>query len=343
MTAATGTDVGFEVMPGVHSAAMRSRFPSVLTPLAVALLAVTLVGFCGAWAWAFDLASHFRGSWLVAAAVVVVLAARRPRSLACGCSALAVVINAWALAPFWLPGPAAPAVNAVAGSGGTLPPLSLVCCNVCRDNPDTSRAIAYLADRRPDVAVLLEIDAAWVSQLAELDETYRFRFIEPREDGFGLAVLSRWPLSAPRVFAPEGMSQLQIAVTVCHHGRDVQLFATHPRSPLSPWRWSSLSAQLGALADMVATEPHPCIVAGDFNATPWSAAYRVFAARSGLRDTALGRGVQATWNARFPAPRIPIDHVFVSPDVAVVRRAVGPDVGSDHFPVEVTLALPPAD
>jgi hypothetical protein len=91
----------------------RSDVAYVFSCAAVALLAVTLVGFCGAWAWAFDLASHFRGSWLVAAAVGVVLAARRPRSLACGCSALAVVINAWALAPFWLPGPAAPARRGV--------------------------------------------------------------------------------------------------------------------------------------------------------------------------------------------------------------------------------------
>jgi endonuclease/exonuclease/phosphatase (EEP) superfamily protein YafD len=123
----------------------------------------------------------------------------------------------------------------------------------------------------------------------------------------------------------------------------VRLFATHPLSPLTPARWTSLFEDLRTLADMAAAAPRPCIVAGDFNATPWSAAYRVFTAVSGLRDTALGRGVQATWNAWLPAPRIPIDHVFASPDVAVARRAVGPDVGSDHFPVEVTLVLPPAD
>jgi endonuclease/exonuclease/phosphatase family metal-dependent hydrolase len=39
-------------------------------------------------------------------------------------------------------------------------------------------------------------------------------------------------------------------------------------------------------------------------------------------------------------PRIPIDHVVVSPEVRVTDRRVGPDVGSDHLPVEATLAIP---
>lgn len=322
---------------------MRSRFDTLLAVAAALLLGVTLAGFCGEWSWLCDLASNFRGYWLVAAGVGLVLASRRPRSLASACSALALAVNVWALAPCWMPRPAGPPAVAAAESGGAVTPLTLVSCNVFRTNPDKSRAVAYLRDREPDVAVLLEVDADWAAHLAELDVIFPFRFVEPREDGFGIAILSRWPLSDQRVFAPDGPSQLQLAATVRHHGREVRLFATHPRSPLSVWRWSALATQLGALADRAAAAPRPCIVAGDFNATPWSAAYRVFTARSGLRDTALGRGVQATWNARLPAPRIPIDHVFASPDVAVLHRAVGPDVGSDHFPVEVTLVLPPAD
>ena len=38
--------------------------------------------------------------------------------------------------------------------------------------------------------------------------------------------------------------------------------------------------------------------------------------------------------------RIPIDQVFVPPNAIVTRRVVGPDIGSDHFPVEATIALP---
>ncbi len=56
--------------------------------------------------------------------------------------------------------------------------------------------------------------------------------------------------------------------------------------------------------------------------------------------TAHGPRSQATWNARRWVPRIPIDHVVVSPEVKVIARRVGPDVGSDHLPIEATLAIP---
>lgn len=319
---------------------MRRRFTDVLTAFSMAVMAVTAAGSCGAWHWLLDLTSHFRAYWLLAAAVIAVLGLRRPRSLAFVCSLLALAGNAWALLPCWLP---VPGVPSAATGPGAVPPLRLVSCNVLRTNPDKSRAVAYLRARGPDVAVLLEVDAEWATMLSSLDGIYPFRIVEPREDGFGLAILSRWPLSERRSSAPGGAWQPSLAATVRFQGRDVRLFATHPLCGLSAARADALVAQLGALADAAAAAPGPCIVAGDFNATPWSLAYRVFAARSGLRDTALGRGPQPTWNARVPAPRIPIDHVFASPGLAVLRRDVGPDVGSDHFPVEVDLAVPPVD
>lgn len=323
---------------------MHPRSRSLPTILAGLLLGVTVAGSCGAWHWLLDLASHFRAYWLVAAAVGAALALRRPRSPAFACCALAVAGNAWAMLPFWGPVPpglAAAAVAAPADEG--VPPVSLILANVLRTNADPSRAVAYLRGRDPDLVVLLEIDARWVASLSSLDDRYPFRVVEPRDDNFGIAVLSRWPLADARVVAFGGSAFPSITATVRCPGRDLRLVATHPYPPFHAAAAAALRAQLAAVAAAAAEAGSPCVVAGDFNATPWSLAYREFAARSGLRDTATGRGVEPTWNARRVAPRIPIDHVFASPDVAVLRRAVGPDVGSDHFPVEVTLVLPPVD
>jgi len=321
---------------------MRSRFHACLTVATALLLALTVAGWCGGWHWLLDLTSHFRGSWLVASAVGVAVALPRPRSAAFVCAGLALLGNAWAMLPFWMPaGPALPAAVAAAPDREPVPPLSLVSVNVHRSNPDRSRAVAYLRDRRPDVAVLLEVSAAWMADLSSLDAIYPHRIVEPRDDNFGIAVLSRWPLADGRVVRLGGTTFPNIVTTVRFHGRDLHLVATHPHPPFDGTRTAALVSQLAAVADTSAAATGPRVVAGDFNATPWSVAYRTFAARSGLRDTALGRGVQPTWNARRVAPRIPIDHVFTSPDLAVLRRAVGPDIGSDHFPVEVTLVLPP--
>jgi endonuclease/exonuclease/phosphatase (EEP) superfamily protein YafD len=133
-----------------------------------------------------------------------------------------------------------------------------------------------------------------------------------------------------------------IVATFADPGGDYTVIATHPVPPKSPDYARDRDTQLRAIAQLVAASPLPCIVAGDLNATPWSAAFRDLLATSGLRDTALGRGVQASWNARVWAPRIPIDHILAPPGTEIIRRAVGPFVGSDHFPVEAEIRLPPA-
>jgi len=37
---------------------------------------------------------------------------------------------------------------------------------------------------------------------------------------------------------------------------------------------------------------------------------------------------------------IPIDHCLHSREVRIVRKQIGPDVGSDHYPVVVDFFLP---
>jgi len=58
-----------------------------------------------------------------------------------------------------------------------------------------------------------------------------------------------------------------------------------------------------------------------------------------LKDSSLGWGIQPTWPAMFLPLRIPIDHCLVSPDLKIVRRKIGRDIGSDHLPLLVDLGL----
>jgi endonuclease/exonuclease/phosphatase (EEP) superfamily protein YafD len=86
------------------------------------------------------------------------------------------------------------------------------------------------------------------------------------------------------------------------------------------------------------------ILVGDFNSTPWS-----FSRRREDRRIRLERRTRAlpTWPARnfmrsraaFPFPFLPIDHVYAGSDWRTVSVRRGPRLGSDHYPVIVTLAL----
>ena len=85
------------------------------------------------------------------------------------------------------------------------------------------------------------------------------------------------------------------------------------------------------------------IVAGDMNATPWSFSLRRQDKLFGLerRTRAL-----ATWPAgdfsrlhiSTPVPLLPIDQVYAGKGWRTVSVRRGPKLGSDHYPVIITLA-----
>ncbi|MBM4022425.1 MAG: hypothetical protein FJ284_09335 [Planctomycetes bacterium] len=115
--------------------------------------------------------------------------------------------------------------------------------------------------------------------------------------------------------------------------------AAHPPPPLSADWTDHRDRQLAAIGRLAVEETLPVIVAGDLNTTPWSHGFRTLVTHR-LRDSAIGWGVQATWNARVLVPRLPIDHLLVPPEIGVHSRSVGPDLGSDHLPVEAVLLVP---
>jgi endonuclease/exonuclease/phosphatase (EEP) superfamily protein YafD len=79
------------------------------------------------------------------------------------------------------------------------------------------------------------------------------------------------------------------------------------------------------------------VVVGDFNATPWTSAFRRLLGTGELRNSQRGYGVSPTWDVgRFWA--VPIDHLVHGDGMVVTDRAVGPDLGSDHRPILVDLA-----
>lgn len=103
-------------------------------------------------------------------------------------------------------------------------------------------------------------------------------------------------------------------------------------------------AQEGQLAAALTLSPlDRTIVAGDFNSTPWSFSRRRWDAIFGLprRERALSSWPalsykQLKWLGLFPF--LPIDHVYAGEAWGTVSVKRGPRLGSDHYPIVVTLA-----
>ena len=72
---------------------------------------------------------------------------------------------------------------------------------------------------------------------------------------------------------------------------------------------------------------------GDFNEAAWSRGANEFKRVGGYVDPRIGRGLYASFHAKHPMIRCPIDQFYATEEVAVVSIELGPRVGSDHLPL----------
>jgi endonuclease/exonuclease/phosphatase (EEP) superfamily protein YafD len=95
--------------------------------------------------------------------------------------------------------------------------------------------------------------------------------------------------------------------------------------------------QLQRLAADLAVETGPRMVIGDFNVTPFSPLFDDLLRDTGLIDARRVQGLQVTWPTYALPLWIAIDHCLVDEAIPVVDVRHGPDIGSDHYPLEVTV------
>lgn len=292
--------------------------------LTVPLISDGLAGSEGTLEWLVDLASHWQWLYLVGlvlACAIVILNDRR----------WALWLLAMPLAGMTASSPALNVGHETIQYAGV---LTIASANVNLGNRDTAALIRWLAEAKPDVVVLLEVSPEYVRGLDSLSD-YPFRHLVPRHDPFGIAVLSRFPFSDVKTVEDEGGRE-HIESLIDWKGQPVRLTACHPMPPISQFDHTLRNQQLLALAKAAKTSGQPAILAGDLNATPWSNAF------SGLDQAGLRRatGLTPTWPAiGYGWVGIPIDSVLVTQQWTVVGHKVGPNLGSDHLPVIVRIAL----
>ena len=189
-----------------------------------------------------------------------------------------------------------------------------------------------------------EVNAAWVAELdAGLTGYLRLDTPTVRDDNFGMAVFLRRGLGLDGVTAELDAARVpRIDLRLDLAGRWVRLLGVHTMPPVGAAGSEVRAAQLETVGLLVRDAADPIVVAGDFNATPWSAPFRRLLRDAGLRDSARGFGYRGTWpSTLWWTGMIPIDHVLVSPRWRVEDRRIGSDLGSDHRAVVVDLTLTP--
>ena len=326
-----------EADPGRSSceaAPRRRAFPRGLwvAAMVAAALAQPAAGLAGRWDWRADLLTHFQEPALAVSLVSAAATARRHRRLAMMLGVLAAS-QAWGLARYEGPNPV-PAARPEAGG------LRVLMANVFADNPDPAPMLDLIRRERPDVVGMVEFAEPWAAALAgELRGEFPHRAQVPG----GHTGLALWFRTRPigvewEAPVPGGRPWLHATLEIA--GRPAHLWLVHPTNPVNRRGALPGHPELAELAAGAAVAEGPRIVIGDFNCTDGSPYFADFLFVSGLRDSRLGFGRQPSWPTWSPY-RIAIDHAFLSPDLAVVGRRLGPEIGSDHRPLILDVAPAP--
>ncbi len=232
---------------------------------------------------------------------------------------------------------------------------------------DVERVAEVIAAENPDVVALQELDVLrrrtkTVDQAHRLAELLKMKFhfhpaMAVEEELYGDAILTALPERRIRAeglplyrrvpgLEPRGALWVEVMVG----DTPVQIINTH--LGLIPQEQKRQAAALLGERWMASDDwTAPGVLLGDFNATPYSATYRML--KAALRDAQTTSGAwtkpaTATFPSSFPFMRI--DHVFLTKGLETVGVRSPYDsrarVASDHLPLvidlEVTAAGDPA-
>jgi endonuclease/exonuclease/phosphatase (EEP) superfamily protein YafD len=211
----------------------------------------------------------------------------------------------------------------------TGPVFKLVQLNLWDGVGGAKRAADWLAAENPDVAVVEEC----TPHLRDVIKARTgWQVTEGRND---VMIFSRQaPVAGLIPLTDDGGPMNVVGATLLTSDGPVTVLGVH-----YPWPTRrDLPLLTEHLRRIVTAFPSATtILSGDFNSTPWS-----FARRRDDSDFGLIRRTRAVFSwptpVRAPFAMLPIDQVYAGRGWATVKVERGPDIGSDHYPVIVTLA-----
>ncbi len=313
---------------------MNQKLKSFLTGLCEAALVVTAIMSVATafneWHQYLELFAHFRMQYLIASVLLMVLFAFLKWRNYFVLGLAAVAFNAWFIVPWYLPTDAPDPSDA---------DIRLLHANLLVGNTNSQRLLDLVDEVDPDLLVLQEFTPAWLAAVEPIASSYPYRVVETRDDPFGIALFSKYPLDATTVIGSFPRGYPDIVATALVGTERLNIISTHPTPPLGNVNYADRNLQLDSAADLARRSPRPLIVVGDLNITMWAHHYQRLEEVSGLRSARRGFGIGPTWPVWLYPGRIPIDHVLVSEDIVVTDFSTGPNIGSDHVPIIVKFTF----
>jgi len=305
------------------------RWTNFVTLLTAPAALGAVAAYCADWHWIFDLAACFQVQvfgWLALGALILALARKWWRAAAF--TAFAALAGS-AILPEWTSSDNFP------GIGESPPGLRVLSLNLLHSNTKGHfRLLEVVRKLAPDVIWCAEYTPAWRDVFHRNLPAYQHRCEHPKGGPFGVALLSRIPLTSAEIFELGHSWTPACRATLQLPSGEIGLLGVHPPPPgLSYRRTRERDVSLAAIPAALDSLPKDCVVVGDFNATPWNAPFSQLRERAGLSRGTTSSWLP-TWPAMLPAPlRVPIDHILTTGDLATNEPKLGAHFGSDHLPL----------
>jgi endonuclease/exonuclease/phosphatase (EEP) superfamily protein YafD len=219
--------------------------------------------------------------------------------------------------------------------------IKLLIANVYIENKNPQKLLRLIEKWHPDVVVLAEPDEKWAKELALLEKDYPHTVSCPLDNSYGMMLFSKLKLIEPQLkfLIEEDIPSIHTGVEL-RSGDTVKLYCLHPRppAPQESLRSTERDAELLIVGRMTNEHDAPTIICGDLNDVAWSRTTKLFQKISGLLDPRIGRGLYNSFHADYPLIRFPLDHVFHSNHFRLVEIKRLTHIGSDHFPIYISLS-----
>jgi vancomycin resistance protein VanJ len=322
----------------VRRRAFRSRADLLaIVPVALVTFAVVAAAFTpasGPFALALVLEPHLFIAALIVLSPVAILG--RARTLALGL-VVTLVGGGFLFGSEWVSLP---------GSGASRHDISVMTWNVQYGTRTPAEQAAQLEGVTADLIALQEVEPDASNAIENdpvLTARYPYRAMAPRAGAFGLAILSRYPISGIETATDPAILELIVAMP---RGK-VRVIETHPRPPAmdtvtplrlpvgyNPARRDAAIAAVRIRVDAALAAGDRLLVLGDYNTSPREAEYAVLTA--GLRDTQVevGEGPGWTWRPSrltfLPVGFLRIDMQLTAGSILPASTSIDCSLPGDH-------------
>lgn len=222
--------------------------------------------------------------------------------------------------------------------------LKILVSNVYQPNESYQAILELIDEVNPDVMFLVETNQRWEENLKALEQKFSYHLKEPLDNMYGLLFYSNLTLKNAEIrhVVKDDIPSVRTKLLL-KNGKEILFYGVHPEppSPTENYRSSERDAELYLLAKEIRSQDAiPTIVVGDLNDVAWSKSTRIFQKISRLLDPRKGRGFFNTYHAKYPI-RWPLDHFFISDHFRLAEIHVHHSIGSDHFPVSMSIKYAP--